>query len=206
MIKMEETTEIVKDVKNLGIYEKISDIQMELLKKQFQTKKGFHGEFIPLPNMLQKVLPACRDYRLTLYFTSTTEHLILKLHSWDNHDEFSARVRLPPLTKEEKDEGKKITYLKRYLLMDVFQIIENSVDIDETGEIDEVTDVTGEKVQNEPPAVIDKLIEGYKNKNPDKELKSLSGLNGIRMNFLKKGIITKEENEAAYEYIKNHGK
>ena len=83
-----------------------------LLKEQFKTKQGFHGNYIPLPEMLPPILKQCFEKELTLYFTSTTEHLILKLMSWDANDEFSDRVRLPELTKDEKDEGKKITYLK----------------------------------------------------------------------------------------------
>jgi len=115
----------------MSIYKKIAEMQQELLKEQFKTKKGFHGKYIPLPEMLPPILKQCFEKELTLYFTSTTEHLILKLMSWDGKDEFSDRVRLPELGKDEKDEGKKITYLKRYLLMNTFMILEESVDPDD---------------------------------------------------------------------------
>lgn len=115
----------------MSIYKKIAEIQQNLLKNQFKTKNGFHSTYIPLPEMLPPILKECFEKELTLYFTSTTEHLILKLMSWTGKEEFSCRVRLPDLTREEKDEGKKITYLKRYLLMNTFMILEESVDSDD---------------------------------------------------------------------------
>ena len=130
--------EQVEDIKNMPIYEKISNIQLNLLGHKFETKKGYHGEFIPLKEMLPPVLKECRKYRLTLYFTATTDQFMLKLMSWDGKEEFSARVRLPELTRDEKDEGKKITYLKRYLLMNTFMILEESV---EPGEEIEMKDM-----------------------------------------------------------------
>lgn len=120
----------------MSIYKKISDIQQKLMKRKFETKHGFHGDYIPLPEMLPPILDECFNKELTLYFTSTTEHLMLKLMAWDGKEEFSVRVRLPELTREEKDEGKKITYLKRYLLMNTFMIIEDAVDPDDLPEND----------------------------------------------------------------------
>ena len=113
------------------IYCKISLIQQKLLKEQFKTKKGFHGEYIPLKEMLPQILKECSEQELTMYFTSTSDHMILKLMSFDGKEEFSARVRLPELTSDEKKEGARITYLKRYLLMNTFMIIEDSVDPDD---------------------------------------------------------------------------
>lgn len=114
-----------------SIHKKISEIQMKLLKEEFGTKNGYRSKYIPLPEMLPKIIHECYNQELTLYFSATTEHLILKLHTWKDNEEFSARVRLPELTKNEQDEGKKITYLKRYLLMNTFMILEDSVDPDD---------------------------------------------------------------------------
>lgn len=130
-----------------AIHKKISEIQMKLLKEEFGTKNGYRSKYIPLPEMLPKIIRECYNQELTLYFTATTEHLMLKLHTWDGNEEFSARVRLPELTKNEQDEGKKITYLKRYLLMNTFMILEDSVDPDDFAEnesyVENVKDVDG---------------------------------------------------------------
>ena len=194
----------VEDNNNTTIYQKISEIQIELLQHPFKTVKGFHGSFIPLPEMLPRVLIACYNKKLTLYFTSTSEHLILKLHTWDKKEEFSARVRLPELTKDEKDEGKRLTYLKRYLLMDVFQILEDSVDPDDNIKDNNTTDVNNETVieqVNDYPPVINMLLNKYREKFPDKQAK-VSMLNPLRRKAFQAGEITKEENKEALLAIK----
>ena len=115
----------------MSIYQKIATMQQELLKEKFPTTRGYRGEYIPLQVMLPPVLKQCTANELTLYFTSTNEHLMLKLMSWDGKEEFSVRVRLPELTSDEKKEGARITYLKRYLLMNTFMILEDSIDADD---------------------------------------------------------------------------
>ena len=204
----ENTIENVEDIKKMDIYEKISNIQLNLLGHKFQTKRGYHGDFIPLKEMLPPVLKECRKYRLTLYFTATTDQLLLKLATWgDKTQEFSARVRLPEITKDEKDEGKKITYLKRYLLMDTFQILEDSIDPD-ADEInnEENTENTVEQVtDSEHPKIIQELLEIYRNKYPNKKAEVYK-LNGLRMNMFKAGEISKEDNREAIAYIKEYKK
>ncbi len=163
----------------MSIYQKISSIQQDLLKESFPTKKGFHGEYIPLPEMLPPVLKACSEQELTMYFTATNEHLILKLMSWDKKEEFSARVRLPELTADEKKEGARITYLKRYLLMNTFMIIEDGVDPDDLP--DEASSATPGKnhvkdaVINVPLLVVEaeKILKNKGVEDKDINLRSL---------------------------------
>ena len=197
--------EQVEDIKNMPIYEKISNIQLNLLGHKFETKKGYHGEFITLPEMLPPVLKECRKYRLTLYFTATTDQFILKLMSWDGKEEFSARVRLPELTRDEKDEGKKITYLKRYLLMNTFMILEESVDPDADETI--ISETTENKIEqvtdSEHPRIIQELLETYRKKYPNKKAE-VQKLNGLRMNLYKNGEISLEDNREAIKYIKQY--
>ena len=110
------------------IYKKIADIQKDLMKNTFKKDKGYHGKYMKLETLLPPIMDKCYEKELTLYFTATTEHLLLKLMSWDGQEEFSARVRLPELTKDEKDEGGYYTYLKRYLLMNTFLVLADSYD------------------------------------------------------------------------------
>lgn len=209
-----ETTDYIENVYDLkpdieietndsSIYKKISEIQLKLLKHPFKTEQGYHGSFIPLYEMLPPVLISCYSKQLTLYFTCSTEHLILKLHSWDKKEEFSARVRLPELTKNEKDEGKNLTFLKRYVLIDVFQITEESVDPDSIiSENNTTSDETAviEQVNDYPP-VINMLLNKYREKFPDKQAK-VSMLNPLRRKAFQAGEITKEENKEALLAIK----
>jgi len=201
------TIEQVEDIENMSIHEKISNIQTALMGHKFKTKEGYHGEFIPLQEMLPPVMRECKKYHLTLYFTATNDQLLLKLVGWQdkNYQEFSARVRLPEVTKDEKDEGKKITYLKRYLLMDTFQILEDSIDPDAT--IEEAPGETGNVVEqvteSEHPKIIQELLEIYRNKYPNKKAEVYK-LNGLRMNMYKAGEISKEDNREAIKYIKKY--
>ena len=130
---------------------------------------------------------------------------MLKLMSWDGKEEFGARVRLPELTRDEKDEGKKITYLKRYLLMNTFMILEESVDpdADETV-ISETTENNIEQVtESEHPRIIQELLETYRKKYPNKKAE-VQKLNGLRMNLYKNGEISLEDNREAIKYIKQY--
>lgn len=189
---------------NVSIYEKITIVQQNLLKHKFTTKKGYHGEFIPLPEMLPPVLDELKKQELTLYFTATNDQLLLKLMSWDGKSEFSARVRLPELTRDEKDEGKKITYLKRYLLMNTFMILEESIDPDSEPDKTVVSDDTIQQVTDtKHPPVIEKLMAEYTNRYPNKKAE-VHKLNGLRMNLFKNGQLTREENMEAIEYIKKY--
>lgn len=156
----------------MSIFKKIAEIQCELLPQKFPTIRGYHGEYIPLNVMLPHVIRACSAKELTLYFTSTNEHLMLKLMSWDGKDEFSARVRLPELTQDEKKEGAKITYLKRYLLMNVFMILEDGVDPDNIPDNQPINEkVTPEQINEEKVNInVGLLIAEAENRLHDKDV------------------------------------
>ena len=116
----------------MNILQKLSVIQMNLLKESFSTKQGFHAEYISLPEMLPKVLKECAALNVSFYFTSNDTHLILKVADFESGELLSPapHVRFPDLKADVKEEGKNITYMKRYLLMNTFMIIEDSVDPD----------------------------------------------------------------------------
>lgn len=118
----------------MSIYDKIAKVQMELLDEEFKTKRGFHGEYMGLEELTCKILPKCYEHGLFYYFTANDTHLILKLIDRETGDLLSPapHVRLPELSKDMKVEGGNITYMKRYLLMDTFQVIAESFDPDDT--------------------------------------------------------------------------
>lgn len=118
----------------MSIYDKLSDIQMELLNTSLETKHGFHGQFIGLEELTCKILPLCYKQGLFYYFTANETHLILKILDKETKEFLSPapHVRLPELTKDNKIEGGNLTYMKRYLLMNTFLIIAESFDPDDT--------------------------------------------------------------------------
>lgn len=120
----------------MSIYDKIADIQMELLDVAFEQKRGFHGEYMGLEVLTCKILPKCYERGLFYYFTANETHLILKIIDRETKETLSPapHVRLPELSKDMKVEGGNYTYMKRYLLMNTFMIIAESFDPDDTSD------------------------------------------------------------------------
>ncbi len=116
----------------MSIYEKIDDIQNDLLTENFLESSGFHGKYIKLEELILKIKPVCRKHGIVFYFTVSDSHLILKVIDIDTGEQLSPapHVRLPGL-KDMKTEGGNYTYMKRYLLMNMFLVIAESVDPDD---------------------------------------------------------------------------
>lgn len=190
----------------MSIYQKIATMQQELLKEKFPTTRGYRGEYIPLQVMLPPVLKQCTANELTLYFTSTNEHLMLKLMSWDGKEEFSVRVRLPELTSDEKKEGARITYLKRYLLMNTFMILEDSIDADDLpDENASSADKVTFKETSEPKSDIDvpSLIKEAKEKLKKKGIEPTNKAIKNQVRTLKTYSVA--DRRAINEYFKREG-
>lgn len=118
----------------MSIYDKIAEIQMELLDVEFEQKRGFHGEYMGLEVLTCKILPKCYEHDIFYYFTANETHLLLKIIDRETDEVLSPapHVRLPELSKDMKVEGGNYTYMKRYLLMNTFMVIAESFDPDDT--------------------------------------------------------------------------
>ncbi|MCR5027230.1 MAG: ERF family protein [Methanobrevibacter sp.] len=118
----------------MSIYDKIAEIQMELLDVEFEQKRGFHGEYMGLEVLTCKILPKCYEHGIFYYFTANETHLLLKIIDRETGEVLSPapHVRLPELSKDMKVEGGNYTYMKRYLLMNTFMVIAESFDPDDT--------------------------------------------------------------------------
>lgn len=200
----------------MSIYKKIADIQKKLSGDKFNQSNGFHGKYIDLPTLLPPIMNECYTHELTLYFTATTEHLMLKLMSWDGKEEFSARVRLPELTKNEKDEGGNYTYMKRYLLMNTFLVLADAYDPEdlpdnETNNANSAnnTKKSVKKQENKsaetvnvdiPKSFNDAIDILHKKGIEDTEIKH----DAIRKQIFKNGNFNKAEKDAIAAYCKNN--
>ena len=140
-----------EDIAKMNMYEKIDEIQTELLTEQFNKKKGYRSKYIPLEELIMKVKPVCREYGVTFYFTATEEFLVLKVFDKKTKEHLSPspQVRLPAL-KGREDEGGNYTYLKRYLLMDTFLIIAEGYDPEDGPKNDEASSAQTQDIKETP--------------------------------------------------------
>jgi len=200
----------------MSIYDKIADVQMELLDEEFKTKRGYHGEYMGLEELTCKILPKCYKHGLFYYFTANETHLILKIIDRETKDVLSPapHVRLPELSKDMKVEGGNITYMKRYLLMDTFQVIAESFDPDDTKDglppqkNNDASSARKKNTKKEPSETVNVDIPQLY-EDALKELRTVKGLNdseitisAIRKHIFKKGTFNQTERDEIARYVK----
>lgn len=133
---MGEVQDLSHNIGSMSIYEKLARIQEEVMNTSF-SKSGENKfqkyDYFELEDLLQKIIPLTIKYETTIMF-SFTEHGVLKLKDWNpEKGEVSIRVPFPELeainrgTNKIQSTGAYITYLKRYLLMNMFLIMEKDI-------------------------------------------------------------------------------
>ena len=141
-----------------SIYAKLARIQNELMNTKI-PKTGVNKfqkfKYHELEDLVPPIFKACFKEEITLFFTFTNNEGVLHLKSWEKEgkvgvrDELTVRAPLPPISPESnnnqaiQDTGKYITYIKRYLLMNTFLIMEKEVADAEGGFV-------GNKSNNKP--------------------------------------------------------
>ena len=141
-----------------SIYAKLARIQNELMNTKI-PKTGVNKfqkfKYHELEDLVPPIFQACFKEEITFFFTFTHDEGVLHLKSWEKEgevgtrDELTVRAPLPPISIESnnnqaiQDTGKYITYIKRYLLMNTFLIMEKEVADAEGG-------VVGNKSNNKP--------------------------------------------------------
>ena len=201
----------------MSIYNKISDIQMELLDVEFETKNGFHGQYMSLPVLICKILPECNKRGLFFYFTANETHLLLKIIDKETGESLSPapHVRLPELTKDMKVEGGNYTYMKRYLLMNTFMVIAEAFDPEDTedglppqknNDASSARKKNTKKESKKEPVNVD-IPQLYE--DALKELRTFKGLNdseitvsAIRKHIFKNGTFNQTERDEIARYVK----
>ena len=118
------------------ILKKIALIQrnlmsMDIPKSGYNKFAGF--QYHELEDLLPPITQQCFDQELILHFDFTETEAILKVMNWnDANDYIPYTVPMPPITAMNKkmnimqSEGSYITYLKKYLLVNAFLIMEKS--------------------------------------------------------------------------------
>lgn len=207
---MSEVHDLSHNIGSMSIYEKLARIQEEVMNTSF-SKSGENKfqkyDYFELEDLLQKIIPLTIKYETTIMF-SFTEHGVLKLKDWNpEKGEVSIRVPFPELeainrgTNKIQSTGAYITYLKRYLLMNMFLIMEkdivdsntNNTGVKETSKKEVSESVTGDPVQ--------KVREYIHSKDSTLEITPLM-INQNRRKMVNTGKLTKEESKIVFEWFK----
>lgn len=217
------------NVEKMNIYQKLTNMQNDLLEVNIPKsgKNKFGGfDYYELDDLLPPILLLCKQYECTLFFNfpfdidANCYKGVLNLISWnDKGDKIMVEVPFPELEKLPKmnwaqSSGTYQTYMKRYLILHTFDIVEDEV-IDSSDYHEEyngnqkkgngvkkATNGNGKKMNiTKKPAVLQKVIDKCKQEYPDKECDKKM-LNGVSMRMLRDKEITRDERKEVYDYLK----
>lgn len=195
----------------MTIYQKIAGIQKNLLHKEL-PKSGYNtfGKFkyYELEDILPAIFSECYEQELFIEFSFTNELAQLKIRNWNEPGEsVITSVPMPEIVALNKgmnvmqSEGSYITYLKRYLLVNMFLIVEKDVvDSDKT-----VKGSSARTEKVEATGAVQKIREYIHKKDSSLEI-TPSMINTHRMKLFKDGELTKAENKEAYNWFLNQKK
>lgn len=199
----------------MTIYQKIAGIQKNLLQKEL-PKSGYNKfgnfKYHELEDILPTIFRECCNQELFIEFSFTNELAQLKIRNWNEPGEsVITSVPMPEIVPLNRgmnimqSEGSYITYLKRYLLINMFLIVEK--DVVDSDNVKHATSksrsVRTEKV--EATGAVQKIREYIHKKDSSLEI-TPSMINTHRMKLFKDGELTKAENKEAYNWFKNQEK
>lgn len=195
----------------MNIYQKIAGIQKNLLQKEL-PKSGYNKfgnfKYYELEDILPTIFRECYNQELFIEFSFTNELAQLKIRNWNEPGEsVITSVPMPgivPLNKGMnimQSEGSYITYLKRYLLINMFLIVEK--DVVDSDNVKHAASKRTEKV--EATGAVQKIREYIHKKDSSLEI-TPSMINTHRLKLFKDGELTKAENKEAYTWFKNQEK
>lgn len=198
------------DIGAMSIYEKLARLQEEVMNTSFSKsgKNKFQKyDYFELEDLLQKIIPLTIKYETTLMF-SFTEHGVLKLKDWNpEKGEVSIRVPFPELeainrgTNKIQSTGAYITYLKRYLLMNMFLIMEKDIVDSNTNNAGVKKETNTSKKEVDVDEVLNKIKAHIHKKDSTIPITPVR-INLTRRNMLKKKEIDEVESKAVFEWFK----
>ena len=172
-----------------------------------------------LEDLVPPVQLACKKVNCFTYFNFPYDEIIdgykaeLHLINLDDGGKLVFEVPFPVLEKVNngmnimQSEGAYLTYLRRYLLLDTFQLIEKEViDASEQTNDDTTTDTNTVKskgiVMDERPSSLQKVIDKCHEEYSDEEC-NLKLLKKVSLKMFKNKEITKAERKEIYEYLES---
>lgn len=207
---MGEVQDLSHNIGRMSIYEKLARIQEEVMNTSF-SKSGENKfqkyDYFELEDLLQKIIPLTIKYETTIMF-SFTEHGVLKLKDWNpEKGEVSIRVPFPELeainrgTNKIQSTGAYITYLKRYLLMNMFLIMEKDIVDSNTNNAGVKKETNTSKKEVDVDEVLNKIKAHIHKKDSTIPITPVR-INLTRRNMLKKKEIDEVESKAVFEWFK----
>lgn len=211
---MGEVQDLSHNIGSMSIYEKLARIQEEVMNTSF-SKSGENKfqkyDYFELEDLLQKIIPLTIKYETTIMF-SFTEHGVLKLKDWNpEKGEVSIRVPFPELeainrgTNKIQSTGAYITYLKRYLLMNMFLIMEKDIVDSNTNNAGVKKETNTSKKEVDMDEVLNKIKAHIHKKDSTIPITPVR-INLTRRNMLKKKEIDEVESKAVFEWFKKQEK
>lgn len=192
--------------KKLNVYQKLTKIQNELLKIHLPKsgKNDFGGyNYYELDTLLPPITELCEKYDATYFFDFPVIDgmdfaEIHFLNAEDPSQEIISSIHLPKLEKLPKmnliqSAGTYETYTKRYLILNLFDIVEDEI-IDALNPNSEENQKPRQK--NNAPASLSKVIKKHPDADGNKKL-----LNKYSSQMFKNKELTNKERKEIFEYV-----
>ncbi len=186
------------------IHQKIARIQKNLMGMKLPKSgenKFANFKYYELEDILPAIFKECYNQELFLEFSFSLDGAQLKVRNWNEPEEsVITSVPMPEIVPLNRgmnilqSEGSYITYLKRYLLINLFLIMEKDV----VDAIPQNNSVSESVVASDP---VQKVREYIHSKDSTLEITPLM-INQNRQKMVKTGKLTKEESKIVFEWFK----
>lgn len=190
------------------IHQKIAKIQKNLMAMKLPKSgenKFANFKYYELEDILPAIFKECYNQELFLEFSFSLEEAQLKVRNWNEPGEsVITSVPMPEIVPLNRgmnimqSEGSYITYLKRYLLTNLFLIMEKDV----VDAIPQNNNVSESVVASDP---VQKVREYIHSKDSTLEITPLR-INQNRQKMVNTGMLTKEESKIVFEWFKKQEK
>lgn len=191
-------------VSHQKIHQKIARIQKNLMAMKLPKSgenKFANFKYYELEDILPAIFKECYNQELFLEFSFSLEEAQLKVSNWNEPGEsVITSVPMPEIVPLNRgmnimqSEGSYITYLKRYLLTNLFLIMEKDV----VDAIPQNNNVSESVVASDP---VQKVREYIHSKDSTLEITPLR-INQNRQKMVNTGMLTKEESKIVFEWFK----
>lgn len=186
------------------IHQKIARVQKNLMAMKLPKSgenKFANFKYYELEDILPAIFKECYNQELFLEFSFSLDEAQLKVRNWNEPGEsVITSVPMPEIVPLNRgmnimqSEGSYITYLKRYLLTNLFLIMEKDV----VDAIPQNNSVSESVVASDP---VQKVREYIHSKDSTLEITPLM-INQNRQKMVNTGKLTKEESKIVFEWFK----
>ena len=216
---MSEVQDLSHNIGSMSIYEKLARMQNEMHYIGFKktgSNKFLKAKYFKLDDLLKELIPLTTKYETTLIFSFTSDG-VLKLKDWDpEKGEISIRVPFPEFKVSDPNKltqniGGAITYLKRYLLMDMFLSMEEDEIEEGAGKKENIHRNNNNSFDGVPKKEVDvdevlNKIKAHIHKKDSTIQITPVMINRTRRNMFKKKEIDEVESRAVFEWFKKQEK